>query len=164
MSFWFILPYSVFIPPRSGIFRYHSCLFRLIPVSFCFIPESFLLVPVYSALFVSFRLIPARFGIFRYHSCSFRCHSGVIPVSFRLIPAYSGLFRYIPFRSVPFPCLVTPEKGGNLLERVPRSSAFHRITSQGDHLLVNNDRCYLRYAFKSKHVVCNTFPKAWMNR
>ena len=27
---------------------------------------------------------------------------------FRLIPAYSGLFQYIPFRSVPFPCLVTP--------------------------------------------------------
>ena len=60
VSFWFILPYSVVIPPRSGIFRYHICLFRL------------------------------------------------IPVSFRLIPAYPGLFRNIPFRSVPFPCLVTP--------------------------------------------------------
>ena len=110
-SFCFILLYSVVIPPRSGIFRYHSCLFRLIPVSFCFIPESFRLVPAYSGLFRFIcaipphsGVIPARFGIFRYHSCSFR----FIPVSFRLIPAYSGLFRYIPFRSVPFLCLVTP--------------------------------------------------------
>ena len=89
VTFWFILPYSVVIPPRSGIFRYYSCLFRLIPVSFGFIPESFCLVPAYSALFV--------------------CHSGVIPVPFLFIASHSGvipphsgipgLFRYIPFRS-----------------------------------------------------------------
>ena len=105
-SFWFILLYSVVIPPRSGIFRYHSCLFRLIPVSFCFIPESFRLVPAYSGLFRFIcvipphsGVIPARFGIFRYHSCSFRfipvsfrCHSA----SFRHIPVYSGIFRSVP--------------------------------------------------------------------
>ena len=101
VSFWFILPHSVVIPPRSGIFRYHSCLFRLIPVSFGSIPESFRLVPAYSGLFRYILLylcvIPARFCIFRFICVSFR----LIPVSFRLILAYSGFFRYIPFRSIP---------------------------------------------------------------
>ena len=102
VTLWFILPYSVVIPPRSGIFRYHSCLFRLIPVSFGFIPESILLVPAYSGLFRYMLLylcvIPPHsavilgcFGIFRHHSCSF----SLIPVSFRLIPAYSGMCRFI---------------------------------------------------------------------
>ena len=101
VSFWFILPYSVVLPPRSGLFWNHSCLFHLIPVSFGFIPESFRLVPAYSGLFRYILLylcvIPARSYIFRFICVSFR----LIPVSFRLIPAYSGFFRYIPFRSIP---------------------------------------------------------------
>ena len=44
------------------------------------------------------------FGTFRYHSCPFR----FITASLCLVQVYSGLFRYIPFRSVPFLCLVTP--------------------------------------------------------
>ena len=99
VSFWFILPYSVVIPPRSGILQYHSCLFRLIPVSFGFIPESFRLVPAY---FGSFRYIPLYFcvipphsGVIPPRSGIFRCHSG----SFRHIPVYSGIFCSIPFRS-----------------------------------------------------------------
>ena len=107
VSFWFILPYSVVIPPRSGIFLYHSCLFCLIPVSLGSIPELFHHVPAYSGLFRyiplylwSFRLIPVSVslisvysGTILVHSVSFRCHSA----SFRHI--ISGLFLYIPFRS-----------------------------------------------------------------
>ena len=55
---------------------------------------------------------PAHFSIFRCHSGSFRFHScpfPFIPASFCLVPVYFGPFRYIPFRSIPFLCLVTPE-------------------------------------------------------
>ena len=94
--FWFILPHSVVIPPRSSMFRYHSCLFRLIPVSFGFIPESFCLVMAYCGLFlficvsfhlilVSLQLVSVYSGTILVHSASFRCHS--------------SLFRYIPFLS-----------------------------------------------------------------
>ena len=82
MSFWFILPYSVVIPPRSGVIRFYS---RVIP------PCSgiFRFILVYSALFVyhsgSFRYIPVPF-------LYIPSHSGVIP-------PHSGIFRYIPFRS-----------------------------------------------------------------
>ena len=103
VSFWFIVPYSVVIPSRSGIFRYHSCLFRLIPMSFGFIPESFCLVPSYSGICrficmsfrlirVSFRLVSGYSGTILVHSVSFRCHS----FSFRFIPV-----RSVPFCSVP---------------------------------------------------------------
>ena len=65
-------------------------------------------------------LIQAHFSIFRCHSRSFR----YIPVPFLSIPFHSGTilvhsvsfrrhsasFRYIPFRSIPFLCLVTPVK------------------------------------------------------
>ena len=54
----------------------------------------------------------ARSGIFQNHSCSLR----FVRVLFRLIPAYSGLFWYIPFRSVPFQCLVTPTDANPTLE------------------------------------------------
>ena len=74
-------------------------------LSFRFIAVSFQLVPLHSGIilvhFVSFR---RRSGTFRFHSCPFP----FIPASFRLVPVYSGSFRYIPFRSVPFLCLVTP--------------------------------------------------------
>ena len=83
--FWLILPCSGVILPRSGIFRYHSCSFCFIPVSFRFTPESF-------RLEIDFVRV-----VFR-------------TVSFRLVPAYSGLFRYIPFRYIPFLCLVTPNE------------------------------------------------------
>ena len=63
----------VCIPPRSGIFQYHSCLF-------CHIQESFRLVPAYSCLF---RYIPL-------YLCVIPPHSGVIP------PVYSGIFRSVP--------------------------------------------------------------------
>ena len=96
---WFILPYSVVIPPRSGIFRYHSCLFRVTPMSFGFIPESFRLVPAI------FRFIPVYAALFVCHSASFR----YIPVPFLFIPSHSGvipphsgIFRFIPVYSVPF--------------------------------------------------------------
>ena len=72
--------------------RCHSSLFRYIPVPF-------LSIPFHSAG------IPARSGTFRYHSCPFR----FIPASFCLVPVYSGLFPYIPFRSIPFLCLATPD-------------------------------------------------------
>ena len=72
-------------------------------------------VTLVSILFVavSFQLVS---GIFRYHSCPFR----FIPPSFRLVAVCSGTilvhsvsFRRVPvysvpFRSVPFLCLVTP--------------------------------------------------------
>ena len=80
VSFWFILSYSVVVPPRSGIFW-------SIPV----IPLYLCVIPPHSGV------IPARSGMFRYHSCSFR----FIPVLFRLLLAYSGIFRSVPFRSVP---------------------------------------------------------------
>ena len=53
----------------------------------------------------------------------------------------------------------TPE----LVNNVPRSSTFDRITRRS-LARKHKYRSYLRYTFKSKHVVCNTFPKAWMNR
>ena len=67
VSFSFILPYSVVIPPCSSIFRYHSCLFRLILVSRVIPPcfGIFWFIPVYSALLVchsaSFRDILRRY-------------------------------------------------------------------------------------------------------
>ena len=87
---------------HSGAFVAYS---GVTPVSFLFVAVSFQLVPVYS-------------GTILVHSVLFRRHSGSfryipvpflsIPASFRLVPVYSGLFRYIPFRSIPFLCLVTP--------------------------------------------------------
>ena len=53
---------------------------------------------------VLFRLFPVYSGTILVHSVSLR----FIPESFRLVPAYSCLFRYVPFRSIPFLCLVTP--------------------------------------------------------
>ena len=117
VSFWFILPYSVVIPPCSSIFRYHSCLFRLIPVSFGFSHFAlFRHIPVYSGIChficVSFRLIPVSFRLVSVysstilvHSVSLRCYSA----SFRHIPVYSSIFRSVAFRSLPFLCLVTPD-------------------------------------------------------
>ena len=64
-----------------------------------FILVSFRLISVY------FGVIPARSGTFRFHSRPFP----FIPASFFLVPVYSGLFRYIPFRSILFLCLVTPD-------------------------------------------------------
>jgi len=81
VSFWFILPYSVVIPPRSGILRYHSCLFRLIAVTLGFIPESFRLVPAYSGFF---RYIPL-------YLCVIPPHSGVIPARFDIFRFISGV-------------------------------------------------------------------------
>ena len=95
VSFWFILPYSVVIPPRSGVIWFYS---RVSP------PCSgiFRFILVYSTLFVSFRLTPVSFrlvlvypGTILVHSVSFRC--------------YSASFRHIPVYSVPFLCLVTPD-------------------------------------------------------
>ena len=111
----------------STLFCGHSALFRHIPVPFLFIPSHsgvirfysrvispcagiFRFTPVYSALFVCHSgVISARFGIFRYHSCSFRCHS--------------ASFRCIPFRSVPFLCLVTPHL--NLTVCIYHKRVFH---------------------------------------
>ena len=110
VSFWFILPYSVVIPPCSSIFRYDSCLFRLIPVSFGFSHFAlFRHIPVYSGIChficVSFRLVSVYSSTILVHSVSFRCYSA----SFRHIPVYSSTFRSIAFRSLPFLCLVTPD-------------------------------------------------------
>ena len=113
VSFWFMLPYSVVIPPRSGIFRYHSCLFRLIPVSFGFIPESFHLVPAYFGSFrfiiVTFRLIPVSLRLVLVYSGTILVHSA----SFRHIPVYCGKFRSIPFHSC---VLVTPVNSNNYFQ------------------------------------------------
>ena len=93
VSFWFILPYSVVIPPRyipvpflfkpshSSVIPPCSGIFRFICVSFHLIPVSFQLVPVYP-------------GTILVHSVSLRCHS--------------TSFQHIPVYSVPFLCLVTP--------------------------------------------------------
>ena len=114
------------------------CPFQVQPIVFLFIPVSFRLISLYSGTIlvhsVSFRcqsasfhhipvhsipflclitsqviplhcgIIPARSGIFWHHSCPFH----FIPASFCLVSVHSGLFRYIPFRSIPFLCLVTP--------------------------------------------------------
>ena len=74
------------------------CPFQIKPTIFVLIPVSFRLISVYSGV------IPARSCTFRYHSYPLR----FIPASFCLVPVYSGLFRYIPFRSLPFLCLVAP--------------------------------------------------------
>ena len=80
---WFLIilaipVYTYVHPLHSGAFVAYSS-FTL--VSFCFIAVSFQLVPVYC-------------GTILVHSVSFRRHS--------------ASFWYIPFRSVPFLCLVTP--------------------------------------------------------
>ena len=92
VSFWFILPYSVVIPPRSGVIRFYS---RVSP------PCSgiFRFILVYSTIFVC-------------HSASLRCHSGsfwYIPVPFLFIPSHSGVIPPLPAYSVPFLCLVMPD-------------------------------------------------------
>ena len=60
------------------------------------------------------------------------------------------------------------ENGGNLLEHIWLTvyrGHPHFIVLLGDHLLVNTSiGASSGCAFKSKQVVCNTFPKAWMNR
>ena len=92
----------------SALFCCNSTSFRYIPVPFSFRCHSVLFqshsalfrhIPVYSALFVSFRVIPVSFrllsvysGTIIVHSVSFRCHSA----SFRYIPVYSGIFRSVP--------------------------------------------------------------------
>ena len=52
--------------------------------------------------------------------------------------------------------------GTYLVNNVPRSSTFHRITRRS-LARKHKYRSYLRYAFQSKHVVCKAFSKAWMN-
>ena len=119
VSFWIILPYSIVIPPRSGIFRYNSCLNCPMPVPFGFIPESFRFVPAYSGLFqyipphsgsfwyipVPFLFIPAYSGLFRYIPVQFLfklSHAGAIRFYSRVIPLCSGIFRFIPVHSTSF--------------------------------------------------------------
>ena len=82
----------LFIPSHSGVIRFYS---RVIPPCsgiFHFIP-----VHVYSALFVT--VIPVSFRLVSVSSGSILVHSGI----FRFILVYS-----VPFRSVPFLCLVMP--------------------------------------------------------
>ena len=83
-----------------ALFRFsrpYSCSFQSHSGSFQYISVSFRLFPVHS----------------RFHSCPFP----FISVSFCLVPVYSGSFRYIPFRSIPFLCLVTPlELWGSCLQ------------------------------------------------
>ena len=67
-------------------------------------PRAHVLFSLYIVIPLRCGIIPARSGIFRYHSCPFR----FILASFCLVPEYSGLFWYIPFRSIPFLCLVRP--------------------------------------------------------
>ena len=100
----------------SALFCCHSASFRYIPVPFLFIPSHSGVIRFYSRVIPPcssiFRFILVYSALFLCHSASFRCHSAsfwYISVSFRLIPAYSGLFRYIPFHSVPFLYLVTPQ-------------------------------------------------------
>ena len=105
-SFWYIAVPFLLIPSHSNVIRFYS---RVIP------PCSgiFRFIPVYAALFVchsaSFRchssVISVYSGTILVHSISFRCHSA----SFRHIPVYSSIFRSVPFRSVPFLCLVVPQ-------------------------------------------------------
>ena len=47
--------------------------------------------------------------------------------------------------------------GTYLVNNVPKSSTFHRINRSLARQ--HKYKSYLRFAFKSKHVVCNTFPK-----
>ena len=87
---------------------------RFVPLSFPSTLICYILVLLWLILALHWRytgdiplhcgVIPARCGIFRYHSCPFH----FTPASFCLVPVYSGLFQYIPFRSIPFLCLVTP--------------------------------------------------------
>ena len=87
-SFWYIPVPFLFIPSHSDVMRFYS---RVIP------PWSsiFRFIPVYSTLFVSFRLIPVSFWLVSVYSGTILVHS----VSFRHIPVYSGIFRFVPFRS-----------------------------------------------------------------
>ena len=109
VSFWLISVYSGTILVNSTSFRCHSALlgiFRNIPFRsrvWCYCGLFWRYTGVIS---LHCGVIPARSGTFRYHSCPFR----FIPASFCVVPVYSGLFRYIPFRSIPFLCLVTPDE------------------------------------------------------
>ena len=58
---------------------------------------------------------------------------------------------------------ITAEKGGNLGNNVPRSSTFHRITSKGDHFVVNTTKIStsgMRLNLSTWYSVCTTFPKS----
>ena len=77
------------------------CPFQVELTIFVLIALSFRLISVYSSI------IPARSGTILVHSVSFRRHS--------------GSFRYIPFRSIPFLCLVTPVSLG----RSERGTSSH---------------------------------------
>ena len=58
---------------------------------------------------------------------------------------------------------ITAAKGGNLGNNVPRSSTFHRITSKGDHFLVNTTKIStsgMRLNLSTWYSVCTTFPKS----
>ena len=106
----------------SALFCCHSASFRYIPVPFLFIPSHFDVIRFYSRVIPPcssiFQFIPVYAALFVCHSASFWCHSGsfrytvysstilVHSVSFW---CHSGLFRYIPFCSLPFLCLVTPQ-------------------------------------------------------
>ena len=64
--------------------------------------------------------------------------------------------------------LVKAEKRGNFLQHI-RLTIYrghpHFIALLGDHLLVNTSIASTSsMPFKSKYMVCSTFPKAWMNR
>ena len=98
--FLFVAVTFQLVPVYAGTILVHSVSFRRHFGSLRYIPAPFLSIPFHSGV------ILARSGTFRYHSCPFH----FIPASFCLVPVYSGLFRYIPFRSIPFLCLVTPQK------------------------------------------------------
>ena len=99
------VPFLCFVTPvllvYFALFCCHSASFRYTPVPLLFIPSHlgvippcsgiFRFIPVYSALFVSFRLVLVYSGIILVHSVSFRCHS--------------TSFRYIPFRYAEIRCL-----------------------------------------------------------
>ena len=105
---FFVIPVYVNLL-HSGAFVAYS---GVVLVSFLFVAVSFQLVAVYSGT------ILVHSGSFRNHSGSFPYipvpflsipfHSAIIPVPFLSIPFHSAVFRYIPFRFIPFLCLVTP--------------------------------------------------------
>ena len=107
--FMFIPVYSGTILVHSTSFRCHSAFFGHIPVHsvpFLCLVLLWLILALHWCHFTSLR---CDSGSFRYIPVPFLpipFHSGVIPRrsgTFRFIPVYS-----VPFRSVPFLCLVTP--------------------------------------------------------
>ena len=95
-----------FIPVSFRLFWAYSGTFRSVPVSGAIVAYSGVTLVSFHSIAVSFRLVPVYSGTILVHSVSFRRHSA----SFRYIPVYSGIFRSVPFRSVPFLCLVTPTR------------------------------------------------------